>query len=317
MIQEKPAWTYQTDKGLNQWYGNVATYEGRVLGQWFCLDAKTGDVLWEKDMEDPNTITGVSKGIIVATTTQSGGPWTASSGIYGLSLETGDLVWQAKPIKPSKGLFARLSYKLGLVRFTDSPNYVSENQVICTSEAILNIENGNVMHDAQAEPELSVEDSRANSLYGGAMINVDDQLQKNITRVKPGERVHMSTEKVVIYGYSGDDELNWEFNLHSLGYSAFFNYFSYRFHEPYIYFLGKEGDYYMPEVEGEALERRPAPFHLIAVDARSGEVVQDLRLPDEAHEYRIESSNSQGILLSHSNTQLALYPFADTISPSP
>jgi outer membrane protein assembly factor BamB len=93
MIQEKPAWTYQTDKGLNQWYGNVATYEGRVLGQWFCLDAKTGDVLWEKDMEDPNTITGVSKGIIVATTTQSGGPWTASSGIYGLSLETGDLVW--------------------------------------------------------------------------------------------------------------------------------------------------------------------------------------------------------------------------------
>lgn len=23
MIQEEPAWTYQTDKGLNQWYGNV------------------------------------------------------------------------------------------------------------------------------------------------------------------------------------------------------------------------------------------------------------------------------------------------------
>ncbi|MCH7501365.1 MAG: hypothetical protein IH886_15430 [Nitrospinae bacterium] len=48
MIRKSPAWESTSKNGLVQWYGNVDFYGDRILGQWFCLDAESGRLLWEK-----------------------------------------------------------------------------------------------------------------------------------------------------------------------------------------------------------------------------------------------------------------------------
>jgi len=320
MIRKSPAWKFTSKNGLVQWYGNVNFYGDRVLGQWFCLDAKSGRLLWERRMSGPNTVVGVTNRVIIASETRSDGPWTLDFGCYGISLETGEMLWDSKYISyPAGGWLSRMLKTLfgRLIESNESPLEVKDGKVWCESGRILNASDGTLIArenpgEMKKKEELSGNGDPAQKLYNGERVLVDRKGPLMISMEESSGEVGHHTEDLRLYGFSRKEAPDWTFDLSSMGYSSEANYFAYRYRHPYVYFVVKEGEGYLPEVEGQALQVRKAPARLVTVDGRNGEVVQNFRLTDEGvREYRIEAVGSRGILLSRDNRRLALYPFEE------
>ena len=286
------AWTHRTANycGIRHRKGRILFRACRAMSWWLPVEKTSGPTSWHSD-------------------------------IYGISLATGELLWTADDLEPD-GLIGWFFYKLGLYRETDSPKYVSENQVHCTSGRILDVRTGELLIVPNPEQEPFRSDAEAHALYSGNRIAIDTEEGLYLS-VKPmdrakGHRVPKDKNAddswrswgVNIYGVSDANPDGWRFELREYGYSSNNNYYGYRYNAPYVYMLGKEGDYYDEPKEGDPLKNRDASFHLIVLDARTGEVAKDILLPEQVHEYRIESISSRGILLSHSNKYLALHPFA-------
>jgi len=313
MIRESPAWEFSSKNGLVQWYGNVDFYGDRVLGQWFCLDAESGRLLWERSMPAPNTVVGVTNGVIIASEMQSGGPWTLDFGCYGISLETGEMLWDSKYLSyPADGWLSRM-FKTLFGRFieaNENPVDVNNGMVWCESGRILNASDGTfIAWETPGEMEKKKEPrgngGPARKLYDGERVIVDRKGPLMISI----EGDH-DTDDLRLYGFSGKDAPDWTFDLGSMGYSSEDNYFAYRYRHPYVYFIVKEGERYLPGGEDQALKVRKAPARILTVDGRSGEVVQNFRLTDDkVREYRIEAVGDRGVLLSRDNHRLGLYPF--------
>jgi hypothetical protein len=324
MIEENPAWEYRNR--LSELYGHVDTFEGRVVGTWFCLDATNGEVIWEKPNRFANSIRGCSRGIIAATKSKVG-MGLSNHGAFGMSLKTGDLVWRY----PQRGAIGGFFREIGLLNEKDAAKFVSENQVHCASGRLIDINVGLLLPKTTVkEPELTrPHDVESGELYYEGVISVNKALGQ-ILSSRPGgvgrppevtaEWLKGSDETVeeypsgmrghTLYGLSDDDPQGWKFDSRELGYSTDTNYFAYRYHRPYVYLIAKEGEYYKPEEEGKPLENRKAACRILVLDARKGEIVQDILLPEPAHEFRIESIDNSGILVSHSNAYLALYRFS-------
>src|SRR4051794_33898504 len=73
MVEPTHQWSFTARNGLTQWYGHVRLLPGHALGQWFCVDRRTGKPLWERSFSRPNSVNGVADGVIVASETQSVG----------------------------------------------------------------------------------------------------------------------------------------------------------------------------------------------------------------------------------------------------
>ena len=95
MIDRDPVWRFSSDRQLTQWYGHVQLLPSCAIGQWFCVDRQSGDLKWQRQHFRASSICGFDSGVIVAYEMRSDGPWTAGFGCYGLSLESGELVWSS------------------------------------------------------------------------------------------------------------------------------------------------------------------------------------------------------------------------------
>ena len=80
MIRTSPDWTFESDCPLWQWYGHVWLLEKRVLGTWYCLDRGSGETVWHRKFRRPNTISGVTSEVIIATETRFNPDWVARRG---------------------------------------------------------------------------------------------------------------------------------------------------------------------------------------------------------------------------------------------
>lgn len=144
MIRDKPQWTYASRTPLVQWYGYVRLLPQRVVGQWFCLDRHSGARLWHGRLQRPNEIIGIDDGVIVATCRQRLSFSSARSGCYGISLETGRLLWTSH----ASGLWRRVLRLLDFVPdypnilFPDSPVYVADGRCYCRSGRVLDVRTG-------------------------------------------------------------------------------------------------------------------------------------------------------------------------------
>lgn len=309
MIREEPSWTFRRESGLTQYYGNVETFGDRVVGQWFCLDADTGIPVWQREMSCPNMTTGVADGIIVATEFVIQGPASYSRGVYGLSLDTGETLWQADDPPPSGGVISRFFHRIGLLYGMDSPTLVLEGKVHCTSGRILNAADGSEHAPQGARNLASIGRNRSEQFYDKLEVKLETVEGRFVSSRRPGGDPANLSGGPYIYGINSNRTHDWEFNLSDQGYSTFSNYYSQRLVGDRVYLFGKEGPYYEETDDKFVMRPREATVHFITVDAITGEVTQDFTLPEPTHEYRIESVSPTGLLISHSNTWLAFYPF--------
>jgi hypothetical protein len=314
MLEQTPVWTYTARSPLTQWYGHVHLLPSKVLGQWFGLDRADGRVLWRRWFFRPDTVVGVAGEVVVASETQSDGPWTAEFGCYGISLETGELLWTAHAGGVWGPLLRLLDFVPGFTNdLRDAPVLVRGGEVVCASGRVLDAHRG---RDLRRVPAHEIQGptrqpSEAEVLYQG-------RLQGGYTKVRlangrwlshkawPGEDAGSGFR---LYVLGEDEAIRWQFDLASTGYHVAGNYYSYRYAGPYLYLLVSEGRP-QRDVPGQPgfVPPNPAVYRLLTLDLSREVVAQDFRVDDSpVDEGRIEDADRAGLLVSLSHRHLRYY----------
>jgi outer membrane protein assembly factor BamB len=316
MITSAPSFRFTARYSLARWYGHVQLLPDRILGEWFCLDRRDGRLLWERQYRRPTTIVGVSDGVIIAGETRSDGPWTRGFGCYGLSMNTGELLWTSH----RNGVWGRvvrlLDYIPGFTNdLRDCPVDVAGAECICASGRVLDIHTGREVRRIpkeqvralSASPEAR---SEAETLY--------NSMSQPYTRVQIAGGQWLSHRRpkepgkrgFALYLSHDDDSIIWEFDLASTGYYvSHANFYAARLVRPYVYIVASE----LPSLVPHATKARhvipnPTVFRLLTLDLASGRIVQDVRISDTKYsECRIENADDRGVAVSAGGRELLYY----------
>jgi hypothetical protein len=322
MLEVTPAWSFTARFTLTQWYGHVHLLPSRVLGQWFCLDRSDGRVLWERRFCRPDTIREVAGPVIIASETRSDGPWTASFGCYGISLETGELLWTSH----AAGMWGRLLRFLDFVpgftnELRDAPDFVQSGEVVCASGRVLDVHTGRDIRRLPAEEVKKHErlQSEAALLYHGRLRNAWTKIRLAngswlSHKARPEEDAVIGFR---LYILGEDGSVQWDFDLATTGYHLAGNYYSYRYAVPYLYLVVSEERQLrdVPARPGHVLPN-PAVYRLLTLNLNSTSVIQDFRVEDgKVKECRIEDVDEAGLLVSLDRRHLRYYERRQTSLP--
>jgi len=298
MIVEEPRWRFTARDELTDWYGHVHLAEGKAIGQWFCVDVESGRRLWEHAFDGPNTICGISDGVIVATETKSGGPWTASFGAYGISVDTGKLLWPApREVSWWRGLLELLPGVGPPVPGTAV--HVEGSLCFCEGGKILDIHDGRIVRDSEAEVEEKQDEDNQDSsynLYLGRPMLLDsgDVLSRG-----SGEE-----EGFHLYRIAPNCERLWHLDLDRERHFILGNYYSFRYCDGFVYMV--VSDQYR-ELTLDPAKPHGGRYFLWTLDVRTGSVCQKVPIPDSAGLCRIEDVGEYHLLISTANKTLFCY----------
>ena len=313
MLDEAPLWTFSSDKPLSQWYDHVHLMPDHVVGQWLCLQRQSGDLMWQRSFRRPNTVRGIDSGIIVASETRSDGPWTADFGCYGISLESGALLWTAH----GPGFRGRLARVLDCIpgvtnELRDVPRRVADGKVFCESGRVLDVRNGETVDRIPRSEVESMTDeptSLARQLYQSSMhsdsrpVPIGHGLLLSLRQEEGeenGPRIVAETE---------DGKRAWQLSIREIGRYIDGNFFSYRLATPYLYLVVSEDPNYRPDPKAPGcVTPNPTRWQIMTVDVTTGKVVQDVSLSDDRiEECRIEDLDSKGLLIGKSSGELTCF----------
>lgn len=335
VVERNPIWGFAARKQVYRWYDHARLSHDRVFGQWFALDRSNGRCIWERNFWRPNSITGFTNRVIVATECRSDGPSTAEYGCYGIDASTGALIWTSH----RNGWWGKLLRILDFIpgnanEFRDDAEGIYDNEVICSSGRVLDADTGRTLRKQDTlDPRFYPEVDDAQRLYGlidmgGAgrqavpidnalAVDVSDEI--SLTRFDPlslkelesfGE-VEWGGVDLKLHGLDQTRSIRWRFDLKDTGYHFGTSFYDYRYCRPYVYFVVAEKPLAVPVKPNRSMYMRDQASrrHLLTLDARSGELVQDILLgDDEPTTCRIEDVDPQGLLISMDNKTLVYYP---------
>ena len=310
MIDREPAWRFTSDRQLTQWYGHVQLLPSCAIGQWFCVDRQSGDLKWQRQHFRANSICGFDSGVIVAYEMRSDGPWTAGFGCYGLSLESGELVWSSH----GTGLIGKLSRILDFIPgFTnglrDSPSIVADGKVFCSSGRILNVLNGELLSKISPYEvrKMKPPQSDARQLYDSHIGNSESNVSiGDLVLAHPSDGKQRGKWSIVAKTKEQDA---WRFDISQTGLHIDGNYYSYRLATPYIYLVLSDESRYKPHpTHPQTVVANPTRWHLLCLDVATGQIVQQVSLGDELlDECRIEDVDEHGLLIRRSSKELVYF----------
>ena len=151
MLEEKPAWSFKSKRPLTRWFEHVHLLSDRVLGYWFCLDRSSGSRLWERRLA-PDEIVGIEDGVIVANERRRLSFSSTRYGCYGISLETGKLLWTSH----ASGFWGWIL--LMALDVKDCPVHVHDGKCFCRSGRILDVKTGRLVGRVPKEEVQSPEE---------------------------------------------------------------------------------------------------------------------------------------------------------------
>jgi outer membrane protein assembly factor BamB len=326
MISPEPLWSYRAENDFNQWYGRVRVWEDCVLGEWVCLDVKTGALRWEQSFPRPNTIVDIADGVIVASETRSDGPWTVDLGCYGISVQTGELLW----VSHANGWYGKFLSLLDAVPlFTndlrDEPLMIVDGDVLTRNGRLLDIHTGLCKRrDKELARRISKralgQDDDHRFYYAKALTL--ECAEGTISTCPPGKTLepgHIPGSlhghyDIGFYRYSDSGKLLWSQKVSDLGYYSHGNFYSYRLRDPFIYCVVSEDKIVIPIDPKQPLivERNPGHYRMVVLNADSGRVVQDIPLAEhKVTEARIENISKHGVLVSLENRELKMFARLD------
>lgn len=299
MIADEPTWRFTARYELTQWYGHVHIADGSAIGQWFCVDLESGRRLWEHGFDGPNTICGISEGVIVATETKSGGAWTASFGASGISVETGKILW---PIQRDVGFWRGL---LELFPGVGPPVpggavLVEGSHCFCEGGKIVNIHDGSIVGDDEDDVEERRENAQekdpARKLYMGRPVTLE---KGEVLSRESGE-----LEGFHLFRIAPNRERLWHFDLGREHHYILGNFYSYRYRDGFVYMV--VSDRYR-ELTFDPSKPHGGRYSLWTLDVKTGNVCQKVPIPDWAGECRIEDVDDHHLLISTANQTLFCY----------
>lgn len=319
MIEHVPLWTFISKRPLTKWYGHVHLLPDRVVGQWFCADRVTGELDWQARLLRPNTICGFDSGVIVASEMRSDGPWTADFGCYGISLESGRLLWASH----GSGIWGRIVRLLDFVpgfsnELRDTPHHVADGKVFCNSGRVLDVKTGKLLHRMDAKKIQSHEKQWSiGAEFAASGVErhhprvkvADDMFLRHAQETEGWQR---GTLEIAAETESGDSL--WTFSIKQLDRHIC----SYRLFPPFLYMLVSDEPNSKPHPTKKHLALpNPTRWHFVTLSIETGEVTQDFRLGDEKHvDLGIEDLDADGLLIIKDNKELAYYERTQNNSPN-
>jgi len=316
MVNSTPQWTFLSPR-LAYRFDQVRLLQTRVLGQWCCLNRSDGQLLWQKRFWRPNTVCGIVDQVIIATEAVRAAFVSGNYGCYGISLETGKLLWSSHGSGWWGSLLRFCDYLPSFTNeYRDAPHHVLAGEVACWSGRVLNAQTGEERRQVSPEEirRHTEPKSPARELYDGVFAN-------QRTRVKVAEGLWLSHKKALgvlpgfrLYLLDDQDNVRWEFDPATTGLTIGGNFYSYR----YASFSAQPACVYIVASE-EPNERAhstkpyhvipsPTRHHLLTLDVLSGRIVDDFVIDeDRVTGCQIEDIDAGGLLLSVEGTKLKYY----------
>jgi hypothetical protein len=306
VIDSTPSWTFTARYPLTQWYGHVHLLSSKVLGQWACFDRHDGSLVWEQGLWRPNTIVEIQDGIIVATEMRSDGPWTADFGCYGISLDTGKLLWTSH----GSGWWGRFLRLLDFVPgFTndlrDDPNFVQGQECFCNSGRIIDLHSGKDVRRIprgdvdksapQASDDFALHYAKHNVEFLRVQVGEDRWLAHRRPEDVPGPTGFLASVFQLCL-LDGGNSVIWFFDLASTGYK----FGSYRYAAPFVYVVVSEGEEWRdhPTIP-QAVVPNPTRFHVLTLELDSGTIAQDVLIDERQLTHcKLEDADSIGLVIS-------------------
>ena len=302
MLSELPAWRYDAPHPLTEW-DRVRLLPDRVLGTWFTLERDTGKLCWRVTHEGPNLVVGIDRDVVIATQMNSGGPWSAASGTFAISLESGALLWSRAHDLP-QGLAGLLLRPLGVV-YDDPPRQVTEGEVLTSRGVVLETRTGKPLRRV-APPVATLTSSTdpAWVLYDDGKVPFEGG---TLSRKWDRTRDELALERRDSRGAP-----LWKFSVREAGFHISGNWFSYRFVAPWLYLLVSDQPQSTARdpAKPEVLTPNAGRYSLLVLDARTGEIGRRIAIGDapialcriEDHDDRSLLLSADGALLCHSRS---------------
>jgi hypothetical protein len=326
-INLEPKWSFTANKNLYLWYGHVSLLDDYVVGQWFALNRKSGECLWQREFPRANSIFEISDGVILASETRSDGPWTADFGCYGISLTSGEMLWQWTG-KGIRGRLVRWLEKIPGYTNEYRPHFlgVRENECATTQGDILNIHTGKYL---RSESEISIPrknyspQSDAKRVYRGQPVEISEGLylstrkplvNKN-EKLSGGVTSSSSPRPKTPFGFilcNSQKQVIWDWSPEEMGLKPISNYYGWRLVAKKLLLLCGEEEATVPINPDKPLivKSNPTKYRLLQVDALTGRVDQNLMVTKEkVTTCRLEDVGSAGFLVSQDNRHLQYYVF--------
>ncbi len=311
MVDLTVRWQYRASHSLTQYYGNVELLPGRVLGQWFCLERSTGQLLWHQNFTAPNTVFAVRDDVIIASETRSDGPRTANFGIYGISLINGKVIWR----DGDKDFLGNL---FGLNLLGETAVEVRDNgEVVTQSGRVLDLKTGNNIRKEKTRADRDILPiNPGEKLYG--LKAVDCGRGKILKLGTPGQPENKDSwnfsTNLCLFQEDKGGEIVWEFQLEKRGYFIEGNYFSYRYRPPFVWAIASDKPLYIPDPQHPkylVFNQEPKAYFILVLDTNSGEIVKTVPLGggEVFNSCRLESIDDSNILVSGTNYQNTLLCF--------
>lgn len=314
MLVEEPRWIFASKKPLTKWYGHVHLLPNHVVGQWFCVDRASGQVKWQRNFFRPTTIDAVTSGVIVAREMRSDGPWTASFGCYGISLDAGRLLWTSH----GSGLWGSIVRLLDFVpgytnELRDTPHHVEDGKVFCQSGRVLDVKTGRFLQKLDSETVRSHEKPiRLDSQFYNSGLERDHPsvaISNGVFLRHAQAAEGMQRGVLEIAAETETANSVWTFSIEQLGRHIDGNFYSYRLVPPFMYFVVSDEPRYKPHpTKQRYVEPKPTLWHVVSIALATGDVVQDFSLgPEMLEECRIEDVDDRGLLIGTSSRELLYF----------
>lgn len=298
---EEPIWTY-TPERLRVWGAEVHLFPERVVGVlsgcvWFCLERSTGQLLWQRrGWGRANRIRGLSGNVLVATETRANdGPWAADFGVYGLSLETGRLLWTSHA-PGGWGRFVRLlDFVPGFTNeLRDDPLRVDGEEILTSGGRLLEAATGKDVGRREVSKELELESRPfANRLLAAKEVPLDGL--GTLVAGRPGEPEEpgvVGDTPLRFYLRSPEGEVRWQFEADREARIGEPHYWGLSFDcaPPFLYLAAADRPF--------DFDKGGSRFRLLVLDLRSGEFVQDVPLGSrEARFCEVEACDAANLLV--------------------
>ncbi len=327
MVNPEPVWSFRAKNHLIQWYGHVHLLSAHVVGQWFSLNRKTGECLWEHGFHRANAIFDTVDDVILASETRSDGPWTADFGCCGISVTKGVVLWRWS----GNGIWGRMVRALDFVPgFTNDfrTSFAGMRGAECATHRgdILDVRTGQWVRresDITSWKKDYSPQTPSQKMYYGQRVEILPnkwlslrEAQVKVEKRADGGSVHSFPKKTRPFGFVMNDSQNkllWDWSLEELKLKPITNFCGWRVIGTRLLVLGGEESDTVPidPQKPFIVKRNPTRYHLLVIDTLSGQILKKLSVATEkVTECRIEDADELGVLLSHDNKNLKYFTFA-------